>query len=123
MTRPRVLVVEDELLIARDIAMQLDDLGYLPLGPATSGEQAIGMAEAFSPQLVLMDIQLAGAMDGIAAAQTILERFGIRTVFLSAFDGEDSLSLARLARPAGFLSKPFEEGQLRDVMAAAFKSL
>ena len=117
-----VLVVEDERLIARDIAMQLKDLGYTPVGPATTGEQAIEMAGLLRPQLVLMDVHLASAMDGITAAQAIRSQFGIPTVFLSAFGGGDSLERAKLTEPAGFLAKPFQEYQLRDVMAAAFKA-
>lgn len=116
-----ILVVEDERLIARDICMQLQDMGYTPLGPATTGEQAIEMAESLHPKLVLMDVHLASAMDGITAAQKIREKFGIGTVFLSAFDAEDSLLRARQAEPAGYLSKPFMEYQLRDVMVEALK--
>ena len=121
MNRPLILVVEDERLIARDIAMQLKDLGYTPVGPATTGEQAIEMAQELHPQLVLMDVHLASSMDGITAAQAIRSQFGIPTIFLSAFDATDSLERAKQVEPAGFLAKPFEEYQLRDVMAAAFK--
>lgn len=121
MSSPLVLVVEDELLIARDIAMQLQDLGYTPLGPATTGEQAIEMAQQWQPQVVLMDVHLASAMDGITAAQTIRDRFGINTVFLSAFDVDDRLARAKRAEPLGFLSKPFMDYQLRDVMAVALQ--
>ena len=120
MNSPLILVVEDERLIARDIAMQLQDLGYTPVGPATTGEQAIEMAEQLRPQLVLMDVHLASSMDGITAAQAIRSQFGISTVFLSAFVGGDSLERAKRTEPAGFLAKPFQEYQLRDVMAAAF---
>ena len=120
MNRPLILVVEDERLIARDIAMQLKDLGYTPVGPATTGEQAIEMAQELHPQLVLMDVHLASSMDGITAAQAIRSQFGIPTIFLSAFDATDSLERAKQVDPAGFLTKPFEEYQLRDVMAAAF---
>ena len=116
-----ILVVEDERLIARDICMQLHDMGYTPLGPATTGEQAIEMAGTLHPQLVLMDVHLASAMDGITAAQKIRDQFGIGTVFLSAFDAEDSLLRARQSEPAGYLSKPFMEYQLRDVMVEALK--
>ena len=121
MNRPLILVVEDERLIARDIAMQLQGLGYTALGPATTAEQAIEMAGQLHPQLVLMDVHLASEMDGIAAAQVIRSQFGIPTVFLSAFGGGDSLERAKLAEPAGFLAKPFEEYELRDVVAAALK--
>ena len=122
MNRPLILVVEDERLIARDIAMQLKDLGYTPVGPATTGEQAIEMAQELHPQLVLMDVHLASSMDGITAAQAIRSQFGIPTVLLSAFDAADSLERAKQVESAGFLAKPFEEYQLRDVMAAAFNA-
>ena len=120
MNRPLILVVEDERLIARDIAMQLQDLGYTPVGPASTGEQAIEMAGQLRPRLVLMDVHLGSAMDGITAAQAIRSQFGIPTVFLSAFVAGDSLERAMRTEPAGFLAKPFQEYQLRDVMAAAF---
>ena len=111
-----VLVVEDEGIIARDIAMQLQDLGYGVLGPVASGEQAIALAGNSRPDLVLMDIHLAGAMDGIAAAHAIREQFDVPTVYLSAFDTGDSLARAKLAEPAGYLSKPFTEHALRELL-------
>jgi CheY-like chemotaxis protein len=120
MNSPLILVVEDERLIARDIVMQLKDLGYTPIGPATTGEQAIEMAGQQRPRLVLMDVHLGSAMDGITAAQAIRSQFGIPTVFLSAFDAFDSLERAKRTEPAGFLSKPFQEYQLRNVIPAAF---
>ena len=101
MNSPLILVVEDERLIARDIAMQLQDLGYTPVGPATTGEQAIEMAQELHPQLVLMDVHLASSMDGITAAQAIRSQFGIPTIFLSAFDAAGSLERANLTQPVG----------------------
>ena len=121
MTKRKILVVEDERLIARDIAMQLCDLGYEPLGPADSGEQAIEMAGELRPDLVLMDVHLRSAMDGIEAAQAIRTQFDVPAVFLSAFSGEVNSARAQLAKPAGYLSKPFEEYELREVIEAAFK--
>ena len=121
MSKRKILVVEDERLIARDIAMQLRDLGYEPHGPADTGEQAIAMAGELRPDLVLMDVHLRGAMDGIEAAQAIRIQFDVPTVFLSAFSGDESSARAQLAKPAGYLSKPFEDYELREVIEAAFK--
>lgn len=121
--KPRILVVEDETIIALDIAMQLHDLGYEPLGPARTGEQAIEMAERLHPQLVLMDIHLGTQMDGITAALDIRAQFDIPCVFLSAFAGEESQARATLSRPAGYLAKPFTEHELRTVMVTAFAEL
>ena len=121
MIKRKILVVEDERLIARDIAMQLCILGYEPLGPAGTGEQAIEMAAELRPDLVLMDVHLGSAMDGIDAAQTIRTQFDIATVFLSAFSGDANRARAQLAKPAGYLAKPFEEYALREAIEAAFK--
>ncbi len=120
MNQRLILIVEDERLIARDIAMQLQDLGYDPVGPATTGEDAIEMAGRLRPQLVLMDVHLASAMDGIAAAQSIRSQYGIRSIFLSAFNAGATLERAKLADPFGYLAKPFMENELRDVIAVAF---
>lgn len=122
-TPRRILVVEDEAIIAWDIAMQLRDLGYEPLGPASNGEQAIEMAARLRPHLVLMDIHLGSAMDGITAAQAIRNQFDVPSVFLSAFASGDSLARAESARPAGYMSKPFGETELVDVIASAFKKI
>jgi CheY-like chemotaxis protein len=122
MNKHRILVVENELIVARDVAIQLKMLGYEPLGPATTGEQALEMAKQLHPQLVLMDIHLASFMDGIDAAQAIRTLWGIPCVFMSVFFGNaEQLARAKLAEPSGLLEKPFQEFELRDVIAAAFK--
>ena len=117
--RPRLLVVEDEAIVARDIQAQLLELGYDPVGHATRGDQAIAMAESLRPDLVLMDIQLAGDMDGVAAAQIIRTRFSLPVVFLTAFAADDVLERAKLAEPFGYILKPFSERELRTVLEMA----
>jgi CheY-like chemotaxis protein len=124
MNKPcRILVVEDEAIIARDIMLQLQDLGYTALGPAASGERAIEILAELDadaqPALILMDVHLDGAMDGITAAQLIRQRFALRSLFLSAFDGPDSMKRAKLCEPAGFLVKPFEDHALRQALTDA----
>ena len=119
--RQHILVVEDEAIIARDIALQLQDLGYAVLGPVSTGEQAIAMAAQSHPCLVLMDIHLAGAMDGITAAQAIRTDHQIPTIFLSAFNGDENLARAELAQPAGYLAKPFSEYELERLLAEVLK--
>ncbi len=118
-----VLVVEDDAIIAWDIAMQLKDLGYQTAGPAKTGELAIEIASRLRPTLVLMDIHLASAMDGISAAQTIRSQFDIPSIFVSAFNGDASRERAMLAKPAGYLTKPFSEHQLSAALEEAFRSL
>lgn len=92
----RILVVEDEMIVARDIAQQLVALGYQVVGHATRGQEAITLAGVLRPELVLMDIQLAGAMDGIAAAQAIRLQFSLPVVFITAFAADEVLARAKL---------------------------
>ena len=119
LNRPRVLVVEDEVIVAMDIAMQLRELGFEPAGHATRGEQAIELAGQLRPDLVLMDVQLASSMDGVTAAQAIRTQFGVPVVFLSAFDSAAAYARAALTEPAGYITKPFDDHELRAVIEAA----
>jgi diguanylate cyclase (GGDEF)-like protein/PAS domain S-box-containing protein len=115
----RILVVEDEMIVARDIAQQLVALGYQVAGHTTRGQEAIDLAGALRPELVLMDIQLAGAMDGIAAAQAIRLQFSLPVVFITAFAADEVLARAKLAEPFGYILKPFSERELRTVLEMA----
>lgn len=117
--KPRILIVEDEAIVALDIRQQLVELGYEPVGLATQAEQAIAMAGELRPNLVLMDVQLAGALDGIAAAQAIRTQFDLPVVFLTAFAADDILARARLTEPFGYILKPFSERELRTVLEMA----
>ena len=121
MNKKCILVVEDERIIAMDIAMQLKALGYEPLGPASTAEQALEVAAQQRPHLVLMDIHLGSAMDGIAAAQALRARWGIPCIFMSAFDDAEQLARAKQTEPVGYLEKPFDEDELRKMVAAALQ--
>jgi signal transduction histidine kinase len=119
MDKPKVLIVEDEIIIARDIQEQLVDMGYAVAGHAVTGAQAIALADTLRPALVLMDIQLDGAMDGIVAAQAIRDRFFIPVVFLSAFAADAIIARAKLTEPYGYILKPFSERELHTVIEMA----
>lgn len=121
MNKRRILVVEDERLIAKDIAMQLSDLGYEPLGPAHTGEQAIEISRQLRPDLVLMDVHLGSTMDGVDAALAIRAQFDLPTIFLSALASDAHGDRAKLAKPVGYLVKPFADYELCDILAAAFE--
>jgi len=121
--KPQVLVVEDEAIIAMDIAVQLRDLGYEPLGPARTGEQAIEMAARLQPKLILMDIHLGTQMDGITAAQEIRTQSDIPCVFLSAFTAQETLVRAKRTKPAGYLAKPFTDYELKTLMATVLAEI
>ena len=111
--KARVMIVEDEVLIAADIMSRLEMMGYNVVANVTSGEKAVEQAEKNRPDLVLMDIVLAGAMDGIQASETIRDRVGdIPVVFLTAYADKDRLKRAKRINPFGYLLKPFQERDL-----------
>jgi diguanylate cyclase (GGDEF)-like protein/PAS domain S-box-containing protein len=120
-TKARILVVEDEAIVARDIQVLLESLGYEVAGHSGRGEDAIALTTATRPDLVLMDIQLAGSIDGIAAAHAIRANTDNRVpvVFLTAFDADETLARARLTEPYGYILKPFSDRELHAVLEMA----
>ncbi len=119
MSKSRILIVEDEGIVATDIERQLLALGYEPAGIAVSGEEAVVLAARERPDLVLMDIHLAGEMDGIQAATVIRNTCGIPAVFLTAYASEDVVERAKDASPLGYIIKPFEVAELRTTVEIA----
>ena len=112
MSNPAILIVEDEVIIAADIANKLRRLGYEVVGSTDTGEEAVEIARQLRPSLVLMDIRLAGAMDGITAADTIRQECQLPVVFLSAHSDKCTVQRARQAEAFGFIMKPFENREL-----------
>jgi signal transduction histidine kinase/AmiR/NasT family two-component response regulator len=109
MTQKRILVVEDERIIADDIRRSLLKMGYGVTSIVNSGEKAIIEAAEQKPDLVLMDIILKGKMDGIEAAEQIRSRFNTPVVFLTAFADDKILERAKATGPFGYIVKPFKE--------------
>jgi diguanylate cyclase (GGDEF)-like protein len=105
----RILIVEDELLIAQSLARKLGKLGHKVVGMASSGLDAIEAAEKERPDIVLMDIILQGEMDGIAAAEHIYEELHIPVVFVTAFADEDTLLEAQRVGAYGYILKPYQD--------------
>jgi two-component system, response regulator PdtaR len=114
--RPRVLVVEDDAIIAFDIEDTLGQLGFDVVGTAMSAEEAVDLAEALRPDCVTMDIRIQGPRDGVSAAIEIYERFGIRSVFVSAFAGSAEAERAAEAQPLGWVGKPISREALRSAL-------
>ena len=112
-SRPTILIVEDERLIALDLSRRLPKLGYDVCAIASTGEDAIAKAGEFNPSLILMDICLKGDMDGIIAAETIRGSRDVPIVFLTANSDEKTLERAKLTRPSSYLLKPFKERELQ----------
>lgn len=108
----KILIVEDEVVVAKDIEETLVNLGYTVTGSASSAAQAVKMAESGSPDIVLMDIMLDGDFDGTEAAEIIRTRFNIPVIFLTAYSDEKTLEKAKATNPYGYILKPFQETDL-----------
>lgn len=115
-----VLVVEDEALIALDLACSLEALGYRVLGPASSGEDALRIVEHEQPDLLLMDVTIKGPADGIETAKAITAGHPAKVVFLTAHSDPGTRRRAALLNPAAFLQKPWTARQVQKVLADAF---
>jgi PAS domain S-box-containing protein len=117
----RVLVVEDESIIALDLQRGLGALGYDVVAVAATAEDAIARASTLHPDVVLMDIQLRGPSDGVEAADEIRRRLGVPVIFLTAYADPATLARARITGPFGYLLKPFEERELHIVIEMALE--
>lgn len=104
----RILVVEDEAIVRKDIEQTLRKLGHEVVGAVAEGRAAIDSAEAEKPDLVLMDIMLKGDMSGIEAAMIIRGQLGLPVIFLTAYSDEATLGRARIAEPYGYIVKPYK---------------
>jgi PAS domain S-box-containing protein len=109
----RILVVEDDSIISMDIQNTLQKLGHELAGTAVLGEEAVEKASDLRPELVLMDIELAGELDGVEAAAHIRERLQIPVIFLTAYSEDTTLQRAKTTEPYGYLVKPLVERDLR----------
>jgi diguanylate cyclase (GGDEF)-like protein/PAS domain S-box-containing protein len=119
MEKIRILIVEDEGLIARDIENMLKNAGYEVSGVVSSGEEAIEEADKSQPDLILMDIILRGDMDGVEAAEKIREHLNIPVIYLTAHTDENTLERAKLTEPQGYTLKPVEQKELLTVIEMA----
>jgi PAS domain S-box-containing protein len=116
---PRILIVEDERIVAKGLARTLENLGYRVAAIVSSGEAAVQTAEEVWPDLVLMDIMLEGPMNGIEAARRINSLFRIPVVYLSAHANKKLLEQAKVTQPYGYLSKPFSQQELSGTIVTA----
>ena len=117
--RPRILVVEDEGIVALDLQTRLEKLGYQVVGVVASGEEAIARSAALRPDLVLMDITLTGEMDGVEAAEHLRVHHRVPVVYLTASSSATTLERAKTTEPFGYLLKPFSEPELETTIEIA----
>ena len=124
MYKGKILVVEDEAIVALGIQSNLERLGYEVAGRASTGREALALAEASRPDLVLMDVMLDGSgMDGIDTARELRERFNLPVVYLSAATDEKTLERAKRTDPFGYITKPFKDHELSlAIEVALYKS-
>ncbi|MCX6692583.1 MAG: response regulator, partial [Methanoregula sp.] len=119
MERPAIFIVEDERIVAEDIGETLKKLGYLISGIAVSGESALEKIRENLPDIVLMDIHLAGTMDGIEAAGQIHVLFDIPVIYLTAYADNNLLERAKVTEPYGYVLKPFNDREIHSVIEMA----
>jgi two-component system, cell cycle sensor histidine kinase and response regulator CckA len=113
METARILIVEDEAVVALDLKRRLSSLGYAITGTAAYGAKAIDLAVADPPDLILMDVNIKGEINGIETARRIIEQRPVPVIFLTAHSDQDTLSQAKAVNPHGYLVKPFDEKSLQ----------
>jgi PAS domain S-box-containing protein len=119
MEKARILIVEDETVIALGIESKLQILGYEVTSIVNSGDKAIEKAESEKPDLILMDIRLKGEMDGIDAAEVIRNKFGIPVIFSTAYLDQERIERVKITMPFGYLLKPIQERDLNVTLEMA----
>jgi len=118
---PRILIVEDEYLVAVQIETALSEAGFAIAGIAARADEAVRLARETRPDLIVMDIRLAGPRDGIDAAIDIYKTTGIRCIFATAHSEPALQQRARAAAPLGWLGKPYQMSALTALIRAALR--
>ena len=112
MKSEKIMVVEDEWVVADQLCSNLKNLGYEVCSTASTGDDAVRKVETERPDLILMDIVLKGKMDGIEAAKRIVSQFNIPVIYLTAYTKREYIERAKQTMPFGYLVKPFTEQEL-----------
>lgn len=121
MNKPRIMLVEDERVVAADIEECVKGLGYVVAGSVASGTEALRLAVRTAPDLVLMDIKLKGALDGVDVGGALHEQLRIPVVYLTAHADAEILERAKKTSPAGYVLKPFDDRTLRTAIEIALE--
>jgi DNA-binding response OmpR family regulator len=119
----QLLIVEDDMLIAMDLQMTLEDLGYKIVSVVCTGEEGIQEAETSQIDLIIMDIRLSGKLNGIETAKLIQSRFKIPVIFITATSSKEINPFEGLIESCGYLSKPFDEEQLQTAVETALRRI
>ena len=118
----RILIVEDEILIAQKICWDLERVGYEVYEPVATGAEAIACVAAQNPDILLVDIRLPGGMDGIQAVEEIRSRHNIPVIFMTGYSDATTIARAQQVKPAAFLEKPIFPHELEAAINAAIRS-
>jgi PAS domain S-box len=119
MLKAGILIVEDSFIVAYHLQTTLEGEGYSVLDKCDSGEAAIEFISKKKPDLVLMDIMLAGVMDGIETAAIIKSKFNVPVIYITALTDKDTIGRAKITEPYGYLTKPFEDREIFTVIEMA----
>lgn len=123
MSKINILIVEDDPIIGADLEDRLADMGYQTLGPFESGEAAFASLEHNAPDLILMDVNLAGVWDGIETARRIMAKKSLPIIYLTSNSDDATFNEAKKTQPAAFLSKPFRGRDLKHAIELAILKL
>lgn len=118
-----ILIVEDEALVATSIGDMLEELGFTVTGIAASGREALALVAEQKPRLALIDIRLAGAVDGIELASELRNEHGIPAIFLSGAVGPETAVRAQAAQPLGMMQKPFRPSEIFNAIERAMGAI
>ena len=119
MKKAKILIVEDESIVAKDIQVTLEKLGYDVAGTVVEGEKVLEIVKEKTPDLILMDIMLKGSMTGIDTAVQVNKEISIPIIYMTAYADKDTLSKAKLTQPHGYIIKPYKEVDLRTTVEIA----
>ena len=119
MTRSRILIVEDEKIVAVDLQMRLENRGHEVIDIVSTGEEAVAKARETCPDLILMDITLKGRIDGVQAAAEIRAARDVPVIYVTAHADASTLDRAKITGPFGYVLKPFEEQELHTAIEMA----
>jgi two-component system, response regulator PdtaR len=119
MPEKRIMIVEDETIVAMTLEDALRNMGYTVVGPVSTADDAVRLAETEKPDLILMDIRIKGERDGISAAEEINEKHNIPIVYLTAHGDDKTLERAMKTQPYGYLIKPFRDRELHSTIEIA----
>ena len=117
-----ILLVEDEIIIAMLIQRQLKEIGFTDIKHVTTGENAIISSKENPPDIILMDIKLAGKIDGIEAAFQIKSEQEIPVIFITSYNDNDTAERVKKIKPLGYLEKPLSINKLKEIINSHFTS-